>query len=195
MQKKLVQKISLLAIVALSVLALFATFGVLHHDDGDSRIRFQLTNQSGQTTSHTDLQGQFLLVFFGFTHCPNVCPVQMSLMTQLMQNLDQQQRPENIQPVFISVDPQRDTPEVINQYLQHFDKRFIGLTGSDTALKQAATSFKTLLPKSSDEDQLPRHSPIIYVVDPNGRMIDYIPASADANMATRIVLKGLNAWI
>lgn len=195
MQKNFVQKSILFAVVAFGVLALFATFGVLHHDDGDSRIRFQLTNQAGNATSNTDLQGQFLLVFFGFTHCPDVCPTQMSFITQLMRRLDDKNLSQNLQPVFISVDPARDTPAVIAQYLQNFDPRFIGLTGTDAAVKQAALSFKTLLPKPAGNDQAPRHSPIIYIIDPNGRMIDFIPAAADTNMATSIVLKGLNTWI
>ncbi len=194
MQKILVQRVLLLSVVTVFVFSLTAIFAVLHHEDGDDQIRFNLTNQFGEPVSEKDFQDDFLIVFFGFTNCPSVCPTQMTLITQLLKNISQANKTTSIQPLFISVDPQRDTPAVIQHYLDNFDEKFIGLSGSETAIQQAALSFKARLPQTMNTEPLLNHSTVIYLVSPDGRLIDFIPANASLSIATEIFYKGLNKW-
>ena len=192
MDKSSVHKLTLLAAVTCAVSLLFIVFGVLQHDDGSRDVRFELSDLSGKSVNQSDFQGQFLLVFFGFTHCPDICPTQLAFMSQLMSNLDKIDNRQNIQPVFVSVDPQRDKPQVIKSYLKNFDHRFIGLTGSKLAIDQASSSFKAMLPRKGGKQTL-QHSSMIYLVNPNSQVIDFIPNSYNPTNATELVLKGLNS--
>jgi len=162
-------------------------FAVWQHGDNSERVSFQLLNQNGERTTQTDLGDKHLMVFFGFTNCQGICPVQMSKMTQVMSDLDNSGHGKRITPVFISVDPERDDPPRVARYLKHFDERFVGLTGSRTALKNAADAFNTLLEKQRDtvdDNYQVTHSSVIYVVDPFGRMVDFIPGSDDQQAVT-----------
>ena len=158
-------------------------FGVLHREDFDTQVRFSLLDHTGVRVTQEDMRGQYLLVYFGFTSCAKTCPIQMTKLTQVVQQLDRDKIEKRITPVFITVDPKRDSVERLDEYLQHFDSRFIGLTGTPEALEQTTESFKALFTKKvaalhSDYD-VP-HSSVIYVVDPLSRVVDYIPFEADA---------------
>ena len=175
-------KTALLFFVVLGVIAVPFTMAVWHHEDGDARVQFRLTSHQGDTVTAADLGGKHLMVFFGFTSCHDVCPTQMAKLTQVMAALDASGRGRRVTPVFISVDPERDTPEKVAAYLEYFDHRFVGLTGSRTALANAADSFKTLLEDLSPEqtgDYQINHSAVVYLVDPFGRIVDVLPGSAD----------------
>lgn len=176
-----VAKTAILFFIILGVIVASFSLALLHRDDGDNRVRFRLTSHTGESLSQDDLGGRHLLVFFGFTSCHQVCPTQMSKLTQVMMQLDQSGHGDQIRPVFISVDPERDTPDKVSHFLTYFDDRFIGLTGSRTALENAANSFKTLLAELSTdqtENYQITHSSVTYIVDPFSRVIDYVPSNA-----------------
>ncbi len=183
-------KMLILALVTLAVIGASLAFAVWHHDDGDDRIQFKLIDQTGKFITQRDLSNQHLMVFFGFTSCPDICPTQMAKLSQVMTALDESGQGALIKPVFISVDPERDTPEKVAQYLTHFDARFVGLTGSRPAIKSATSSFKTVLadrPPSTDNNYQLTHASVVYIVDPLGRVVDYVSGSADAQtMVTQI---------
>ena len=177
-------KAAILLFVVVAVISVTIAFAVWHHDDFDSRVQFRLIDETAESFTQDDLAGSYALVFFGFTHCRGVCPTQMSKLTQVMAVLDDTGHSIGVRPVFISVDPERDTPEKVAKYLDNFDDRFIGLTGSRSALKSAANSFETLLEEmsaenSGDDYQIP-HSSVTYIVDPSGRIIDYVPGTLGA---------------
>ena len=153
------------------------------HEDGGNRVAFSLTDHHNQPVNQTDLAGKYQLVFFGFTSCADICPTQMSKLTQVMSNLDQTGHGQRVTPVFITVDPERDHPEKVASYLRYFDDRFVGLTGSRDALGRTAESFKTFLQASPVDKNEQRtgmkdyqvtHSSIVYLVDPFSRIVDYI---------------------
>ena len=194
MQRFAPKKLLLLAGVSFSVLMLFFTFGLLHIDDADDQIYFNLISHNNQPVSESDIQGHFSLVFFGFTHCPDVCPTQMSFIRRLMQSLDQSKPGHSVKPLFITVDPKVDTPQVLANYVGFFDTRIVGLTGSEAAIARAARAFKAIAPFASQQDKS-QHSAIIYVVAPDGRIVDFISTSTNIGKAADTLNARLNAWI
>ena len=150
---------------------------VVRNQEADGRVTFSLTNQHGDTVTQKDFGSRHLLVFFGFTNCHGICPTHMSNLTRVMAQLDSTGHSRGVTPVFISVDPERDIPATVAAYVERFDHRFVGLTGSRAALEGVAASFKTFLqdgpPRGSDDYQV-SHSSTIYLVDPFGRIVDYL---------------------
>lgn len=172
------QKGLILGAVTLGVIVATVAFAILHHDDGDPRIDFALIDQNGTPVSHENLAGQYLLAFFGFTSCREVCPIQMTKLSGVMAKLDNAGLSDQVRPVFISVDPERDNPGQVKAYLQNFHEDFIGLTGSRPALDSAAKRFKTYLedpPREPTPGYQIAHSSVVYVVDPFSRLVDYVP--------------------
>ncbi len=101
---------------------------------------FTLVNTKGKTVTEDILRGQYSLIYFGFTYCPDICPIALQNMTDVLETLGP--AGERILPVFISLDPERDTPEVMGDYVSHFHPRFIGLTGSLEQTQHAAEQYK-----------------------------------------------------
>ena len=182
-------KTALLFFAILGVIAATFTITVWRYED-NSRVQFHLTDQTGRTVTRDHLGGRHLMVFFGFTSCVDICPIQMAKLTRVMAELDRTGHGTRVTPVFISVDPERDTPGKVAAYLEHFDDRFVGLTGSRTALEGAADSFRTLLealPAERPEGYQITHSSMTFIVDPFGRIVDFLPEAADSTaMADRI---------
>tara|TARA_B100001057_G_C22774100_1_gene920884 strand:+ start:300 stop:881 length:582 start_codon:yes stop_codon:yes gene_type:complete len=111
-------------------------------------------------------KGKVLLVFFGYTHCPDICPTTMLDIRKSLQDLGENS--EDVQPIFISVDYKRDTPEIIDNYVKFFDKRIIGLTGSKEMLGLVSKSFKTsyaLLDSKNTDNYLVEHSSNLFIID------------------------------
>ncbi len=129
---------------------------------------FSLTDQDGQPAGVTDLQGQWSLVFFGFTACPDVCPTTLGVLNQLASEIT------TVQVILVSVDPQRDTPAHLKSYLQGFNPDFIGLTGDVEELQafayQLHAAFRLLPAKPDDTIE---HSSNIALLDPSGNFIGY----------------------
>ncbi len=134
---------------------------------------FELQNAQGRTVSQADFRGRFLLVSFGFTHCAHVCPTTLADWSRMMRDLDPDQA-RQLQPVMISVDPERDTPAVMDTYAKNFDARFIGLSGSAEQVAETAASFRVTYQRvSRGDDYQINHTSLSYLVDPTGQVIDY----------------------
>lgn len=136
---------------------------------------FTLTNNLGQTVHYADFRGKPLLMYFGYTYCPDVCPTALQDMGMAMDELGKDA--DKVQPLFISVDPGRDTVEVMNEYVQSkgFPKNLIGLTGTKEELAKVASEWKVIYRKSDEtrgqDDYLMDHSSIIYLMDKNGTFV------------------------
>ena len=169
------KSIGFFALVLAAVATSFAL--VVRNYETDGKVTFSLTNQHGDTVTQKDFGGRHLLVFFGFTNCHGICPTHMSNLTRVMAQLDATGHARGVTPVFISVDPERDVPAKVAAYVERFDHRFVGLTGSRAALEGVAASFKTFLqdapPREADDYQV-SHASTVYVVDPFGRIVDYL---------------------
>ena len=130
---------------------------------------FKLVDQDGKTVTDRDLRGKWLLVYFGYTHCPDACPTALNNIALALQQLGPER--DKVRPVFITVDPARDTSAVMKQYVTSFDAPILALTGSPEAIAQAAHGYRVYYAKheTSGGDYEMDHSSVIYVMDPQGR--------------------------
>lgn len=130
---------------------------------------FKLVDQNGKTVTNTDLEGKWLLVYFGYTHCPDACPTALSNIALALRDLGAEK--QEVRPVFITVDPARDTSSAMKDYVAAFDAPILALTGSDAAIAQAAKEYRVYYAKHAEAggDYSMDHSSIIYVMDPKGR--------------------------
>ncbi len=135
---------------------------------------FELTNQDGKKVTNKDFAGKKLLVYFGFTNCPDICPVSMAIITEVMNQL-QTANVKNVQPIFISVDPERDTPAVLKKYLKDYYPSFVALTGPKDEVEKVEKEYKVYAEKAaakaSDKGYNVGHSDLIYYMDENGKYI------------------------
>ncbi len=152
---------------------------------------FRLTDHHSKVFSLTDLQSTWSLIFFGFTNCPDVCPGTLFELQKVNKNLQQNLQSEADQPqiLFISVDPERDTPAKLKQYVAYFDPGFIGLTGDHSQLlpltRQLGIAYRIDQQDPEEQDRgTPRydvaHSASILLTDPQGRLYGVFPAPHDA---------------
>ena len=130
---------------------------------------FELVDHTGRAVTDEDFRGRFLLVYFGFTTCPDVCPTALQEMTQALDLLGGQGN--EIQPLLVTIDPERDTPAVLADYVAQIHPRLIGLTGSAAQIKAVADGYKVFYAKaeSDDGDYLMDHTSILYLLDREGR--------------------------
>jgi protein SCO1/2 len=144
---------------------------------------FRLTDHNGQVRTLSSFRGKVVAVFFGYTHCPDVCPTTLSDFAAALQQLGPQAK--RVQVLFVSVDPQRDTPELLKQFVPAFNPSFLGMVADDETLKQLAKEYKVVYQKTSvkgSNDYLMDHSAGTYVYDPEGRLRLLMPygSSPDA---------------
>lgn len=135
----------------------------------------QMTSAKGENWGKADLQGQWNLLFFGYTFCPDICPTTMAELRQVSSGLPEDSR-DQLQVTMVSVDPQRDTPEQMNSYLSFFNAGFNGATGqpSELAKLAQALSIAYIEPDTSEDNYLVDHSGQVVIVDPQGRYAGFI---------------------
>jgi protein SCO1 len=132
---------------------------------------FNLIDQNGQPFSDRDLKGKSFLVFFGFTHCPDVCPTTLFEISEVLRKLGPEA--DHTAALFISVDPERDTPAAMKDYLTNFDPHIRGLTGDDATLDAVAKAYRVYYKKVPLEggDYTMDHTAIVYLMDKAGRFV------------------------
>jgi len=132
---------------------------------------FVLTDASGKPRGLADFRGKAVVVFFGFTQCPDVCPTAMATLAEVMRKLGPDA--ERVQGVFITIDPERDTPELLSRYVPAFHPAFIGLHGDAAATERVAKEFKIVYrkaPGSTPQTYTMDHSAGMFIFDPQGRL-------------------------
>ncbi len=142
---------------------------------------FSLTDHTGRRVTEKDFLGKYMLVFFGFTHCTDICPTELQVMSAALDEMGAEG--EKIQPIFVSIDPERDTPEVMKQYVENFHPRLIGLTGSPDEIAGIARAYRVYYKKvegGSDADYEMDHSTTIYLMDTKGRFRKHFNYTTDA---------------
>ena len=138
---------------------------------------FTLTDSSGTTITNDSFAGKYRLVFFGFTHCPDICPTSLLVMQNAIDQLGE--KGKDIIPIFITVDPQRDDKETIGRYVKNFGPRMVGLTGTAEQIRSVAEAYKVYYQKVEDKDSAlgytVDHSGFIYLMEPDGKYLAHFP--------------------
>ena len=142
---------------------------------------FALTDQNSRRRTDTDFRGNLMLVYFGFTFCPDLCPTDLLQMALAIDQLEHAGK--MVQPIFITVDPERDTPEHLKQYMALFHPRFVGLTGDANTIRAAADVYRVYYKKVEWDDKsgyTVDHSAFIYLMDRAGQYLGFFPPGTSA---------------
>ena len=165
---------------------------------------FTLTDQDGKQRSYSEFDGKYRIIYFGYTNCPDICTPDLQ---HLMAGLNQFEKANpklagKVQPLFITVDPQRDTPAILKQFVTAFHPRLIGLTGSEDQIAAAAKSFAVYYQKmegSSPDAYLMSHSQTPFLMGPDGKPLALMPAdtpNTEANEGDpKLVVAELTKWV
>ena len=148
---------------------------------------FTLTDQNGETITEAAFEGRPSLLFFGFTHCPEVCPTTVYEMEGWLEELDA--GPDDLGAFFVTVDPERDTPAFLRDYLEPQSDRILGISGEPQAVWDMAKSWRVYFQKRplGDGDYTMDHFASVYVLDDRGRMVGLIPFGAPAEEAVETI--------
>ena len=142
---------------------------------------FTLTDHNGKRVTDQDFRGRYMLIFFGFTYCPDVCPSELQVMSAALDELGP--KAEKIQPIFITIDPARDTPEAMKLYVANFHPRMIGLSGSPEDIAQVAKAYRVYYARAkgseNQPDYLMDHSTILYLMGPDGKFVKHFTYGTD----------------
>src|SRR6476619_669371 len=147
----------------------------------------------GKTVTDRDFSGRYMLVFFGFTHCPDICPAELQVIAQALDRLGD--KAKKVVPIFITVDPERDTPQAMAEYVKSFGPNFVGLTGSPEAIAAAAKAYRVAYAqvknKDSPGDYSVDHSALVYLMDPEGRYVTHFSYGLSADQMAEKLEKSL----
>jgi len=155
---------------------------------------FQLTDQAGATVTEKDLQGRPTLIFFGFTHCPDVCPTSLFEMSEVLRAMGKDA--DRTGALFITVDPELDTAAHLAEYLQMFHPRMIGLTGDTAAIRAAAEAYKVYydkVPSERGDEYNVDHTAFIYLMGPDGKYLGFFPPGTAPERIAETLRKQIDA--
>jgi protein SCO1/2 len=141
-----------------------------------------------------DFRGRYMLVFFGYTSCPDICPAGLQVMSAALEKLGH--RADDVVPIMITLDPDHDTPQKLASYVKSFSPRLIGLTGSDSEIAAAAKSYRVYYQKVPDEQDPKQysidHSAIFYLMGKDGKLLAPIPHTNDVNQLASAIEKAIS---
>jgi protein SCO1/2 len=154
---------------------------------------FSLVGADGKPVTDRDFRGRYMLIFFGFTHCPDICPAELQVIAQALEQLGD--KAKTVVPIFITLDPERDTPEAMANYVKSFGPNFVGLTGSPEAIAAAAKAYRVAYSKVENKDSAGDysvdHSALVYLMDPEGRYVTHFSYGLSADQMAEKLEKSL----
>lgn len=158
---------------------------------------FNLVDQHGRPFTADSMRGKYALVYFGFTHCPDICPEELDKMAQMI-DLVAEQKPGTMRPIFITCDPARDTPAVVKEYLNEFHPAMIGLTGTWEDVKAVCKAYRVYFSTPNNvkpgQDYLVDHSIYFYLMDPEGDFVEAIGRQHSPQRAAEIIVNHIGDW-
>ncbi len=162
--------VAVLAVAAIGFGSLVGPPGASSHGTAAIGGPFRLETGAGKVVTDTDMRGEPFLVFFGYTHCPDVCPTTLFQLAQVLRALGPDAK---IRVLFITVDPERDTPKLMQDYAESFDKRIIGLSGDRAAIDKVISAYRVYARKeaSAKGEYTMDHSAVIYLMGRDGRFL------------------------
>lgn len=172
--------------------------GVITKTTGKALIggQFEILNHDGKMVSDKDFTGRYMLIYFGYTFCPDVCPTELQVMTGALELLGDEAK--QIQPVFVSVDPGRDTPAVMKEYVGNFYPGMIGLTGNAKQVAKIAKLYRVFYSKAAEkgaaEDEYAMdHSSIMYLMGPDGKFVKHFGYGTDPEKLAKALKKAMKS--
>uniref|UniRef100_A0A1B0G468 Protein SCO1 homolog, mitochondrial n=1 Tax=Glossina morsitans morsitans TaxID=37546 RepID=A0A1B0G468_GLOMM len=159
--------------------------------------RWELIDSKGALRKSEEFFGKWLLIYFGFTHCPDICPDELEKMSAVVQEIDKTPGNPEIQPIFITVDPERDSKEVVEKYVKEFSPKLLGLTGSVEQIGKVCKAFRVYFsagPRDKDNDYIVDHTIIMYLVNPEGEFVDYYGQTRDKDQCVASILMNMAKW-
>ena len=190
-----IYQVVLLAVtgIVIAAIAAFILYGGGTGGKGVASIGgpFSLTDDKGETKTDKDFRGRYMLIYFGYTYCPDVCPTALQSMTEAVDRLAPETQAK-ITPIFITIDPERDTAKQLNAYVENFPPRLVGLTGTPDQIAQTARLYRVYFGRAKDEreestEYLMDHSSIIFLMNPEGEYVTHFThASTPEKMAERL---------
>ncbi|KAF3777769.1 SCO1-like protein 1 [Nymphaea thermarum] len=156
---------------------------------------FKLVNHEGKSVTEKDFMGKWTVIYFGFTHCPDICPEELQKLVMAIDEIKKKAGIEVV-PVFISVDPERDTVEQVREYIAEFHPALIGLTGSVDEIKEVARAFRVYYMKTEEEgsDYLVDHSIVMYLMDPGMEFVKFFGKNHDVDSLTDGIIKEIKQY-
>ena len=151
---------------------------------------FTLTAHTGEQVSDETFRGKYMLVAFGFTHCPDLCPAELQVMSAALDTMGPEA--ERIQPLFITIDPERDTADHLSEYVAQFHPRLIGLTGTPEEIAAVARAYHVWYEKVEDDERpgeyVMDHTSIIYLMSPDGEFVQHFSYGASPQALSNALL-------
>ena len=154
---------------------------------------FGLTDHTGKPRTDADFRGQLLVIYFGYSYCPDICPADLMSIALALDQLGP--AGQSVQPVFITVDPERDTVEHLADYVAAFHPRLIGLTGAPARIRQVATAYKAYYARAEDartKDYVIDHTAFIYIVGKDGRYLGFLPPGTTPERIGEVIRRHLS---
>ncbi|MFC4348694.1 SCO family protein [Kordiimonas lipolytica] len=172
---KVIRIVAWVAVVAVGIFVLFNRYQSMQETSTGPGGPFVLTAHTGQTVSNNDFKGRYMLIYFGYSFCPDVCPIELGKMSAAMTMLENEGYDISpLQPIFITVDPERDTVEELASYVTDFHPSLIALTGSPEEIDAVAKAYRVYYKKREQEGldgYLMDHQSVIFVMDPEGKYV------------------------
>jgi len=176
------KRIIFIAIAALGfvIAATIGRYYLMSAHDGERATAiggpFELTDHTGKTVTDKDFRGKYMLVYFGYTYCPDVCPTSLAIIADALDQLTPAQL-EKVVPIFISVDPDRDTVQALADFVPNFHDKLVGLTGTPEQIKAVGRAYKAYFAKVNEDDPdgnyLMDHSSFTYLMGPDGKYVTH----------------------
>ena len=155
---------------------------------------FTLTSHEGKRVTNEDFRGKYMLVTFGYTYCPDVCPTELQIISAALDLLGE--RGKDIQPIFITIDPERDSVAALAQYMPNFHPRYVGLTGTAEEIQAVAKAYRVYYAKvagQGGQDYLMDHSSIIYLMDKQGTFLKHFSYGTDAKQLAEGIAEAIDS--
>jgi protein SCO1/2 len=157
---------------------------------------FSLTSHEGKPVTGSSFAGKYMLVAFGYTYCPDICPAELQLMTDVMEKLGSDG--DKVVPIFITIDPERDTVQQMADYVSNFDPRMVGLTGTEEQIKQAAEAYRVFYAKNDsggpgNDSYLMDHSTFIYLMDGKGEYVKHFAYGTTSEDMAAAIAKAIDS--
>ncbi|MBS1098509.1 SCO family protein [Gluconobacter sphaericus] len=187
--KKRVAPVLIIAVLFLGAIGMRGIF--LNRASATLGGSYTLIDMHGHSLTERQFQGRYTLIYFGYTHCIDVCPLTLATVTQALELMGKASH--QIVPLFITVDPSRDTPEVVADYVSHFSPDIVGLTGTESQIQAVIQSFHVMarrrgsLADRMSSDYLMDHSSVLYLMDGDNRLVSVLPVdTSPQEIATRL---------